>query len=542
MPRVLICDPLDANGLKLLEAAGIEIDNRPKLKGADLQQALRDADGAIVRSGTTITAAELERPGKLRAIARAGVGVDNIDVAAATRKGIVVMNTPGGNTVSAAEHTIALLMSMSRRIPAADASMKAGKWERGTTFLGTQLTGKTIGVVGLGRIGREVAARAIGLQMKVVGYDPFLTPERAAQLGIESAASIDAMLPSCDFLTIHVPLSDDTKSLINARELAMLPKHARVLNVARGGIINEAALADALKAGTIAGAAVDVFDQEPPLAGHPLGGAPNIVLTPHIGASTVEAQDAVAREAAQLLIDFLTKGVVQFAVNMAAVDRTELEEMRHYVDLARRLGLLHAQVATGPIERAEVTYRGDLTRRSTKLLTAAFAAGLLEKGLSEQVNVVNATLFAQERGIEIVESTNPKQGDFANLMQIEVTSGGQKYTVAGTMFGSQYLRLVQLGPFRLDSFLEGTMMMFLHQDVPGLIGYIGTIFGKHGVNIAQMTVGRKLQVPGGDAVAVLNLDSTPPAEAVQEVIDHPKISQVQVVNLPPVGEMPAWFG
>jgi len=216
--------------------------------------------------------------------------------------------------------------------------------------------------------------------------------------------------------------------------------------------------------------------------------------------------------------------------------------MRHYVDLARRLGLLHAQVATGPIERAEVTYRGDLTRRSTKLLTAAFAAGLLEKGLSEQVNVVNATLFAQERGIEIVESTNPKQGDFANLMQIEVTAGGQKYTVAGTMFGSQYLRLVQLGPFRLDSFLEGTMMMFLHQDVPGLIGYIGTIFGKHGVNIAQMTVGRKLQVPGGDAVAVLNLDSTPPAEAVQEVIDHPKISQVQVVNLPPVGEMPAWFG
>jgi D-3-phosphoglycerate dehydrogenase len=538
MPRVLICDKLETSGLDLLRRAGLDVDNRPGLKGEELQAALRGADGCIVRSGTRLTAELLDDPGKLRAIARAGVGVDNIDVPAATRRGIVVMNTPGGNTVSTAEHTVAMLLALARHVPAADATMRATKWERGK-FVGTQLAGKTLGVIGVGRIGQQVARRAIGLDMRVLGLDPFLAPDRAAQLGIESVPDLDALLPRCDFLTVHTPGGEENMGLIGGAQLAAMKEGARVINCARGGIINEEALAEALTSGHIAGAAIDVFTAEPPPADHPLLKAPNVILTPHLGASTVEAQDAVAREAAQLLIDYLTRGVVQFAVNMAAVDRTELEEMRPYVDLARRLGLLHAQMAHGPITQARLTYRGDVSRRNTRLLTSAFAAGLLEYRL-EQVNVVNAELLARERGIELVASSSPVSGDFGSVVQADVVTDKKTYTAAGTLFGNQYLRLVQLGPHRLDAYLDGVMLIFTHRDMPGLIGHIGTAFGRHQVNIAQMTVGR--EIPGGEAIAVLNLDSLPPDEAIAEVKKHPQISSLSVVKQPPAGQMPVWFG
>jgi D-3-phosphoglycerate dehydrogenase len=538
MPRVLISDKLEAPGLELLRQSGIELDERPGLTGAALQQALREADGVIIRSGTRLTAEVLDQPGRLRAIVRAGVGVDNIDVAAATRRGIVVMNTPGGNTVSAAEQTITLLLALARHVPAADASLHQGKWER-NKFIGTQLAGKTLGIVGLGRIGREVARRAAGLDMKVIGYDPFMAPDKAAQLGIESVPGLDQLLPRCDFLTVHTPLTDETRDLIGARELGLMQPGARVINCARGGIINETALAEALRSGHLAGAALDVFVQEPPPPDHPLLQLPNVVVTPHLGASTIEAQASVAREAAQLLIDYLKRGVVQFAVNMAAVDRTELEELRLYVDMARRLGLLHAQMCQGAIRRADLGYRGEVARRSTRLITAAFAAGLLEQRL-ENVNIVNAELLARERGIDIVEQSNPRKGDFSTLIRADVVTDKKIYTAAGTLFGNQYLRLVQIGPYHLDSFLDGIMLVFTHHDVPGLIGFIGTIFGKHRVNIAQMTVGR--QLPGGEAIAILNLDSQPPEEALREVRAHPKISSLSVVKLPAAGQMPAWFG
>jgi D-3-phosphoglycerate dehydrogenase len=539
MPRVLISDKLETPGLDLLRQAGVELDERHGLTGTALQEALRAADGVIVRSGTRLTAELLDEPGHLRAIVRAGVGVDNIDVAAATRRGIVVMNTPGGNTVSTAEHTVTLLMALARHIPAADASVRQGKWERGK-FVGTQLAGKTLGVIGLGRIGREVARRAAGLDMKVIGFDPFMAPDKAAQLGIESVPDLETLLPACDFVTVHTPLTDETRDLLDARRLGLLKHGARVLNCARGGIINEAALAEALRSGRLAGAALDVFVEEPPSAGHALVGLPNVIHTPHLGASTAEAQVSVAREAAQLLVDFLTRGVVQFAVNMAAVDRTELEELRLYVDMARRLGLVHAQMAHGAIRRAELSYRGEIARRSTRLVTGAFAAGLLEGRLAENVNIVNAELLARERGIEIVEQSNPRKGDFSTLVKADVHTEKKSYTAAGTLFGNQYLRLVQLGPYHLDSYLDGIMLIFTHRDVPGLIGFIGTIFGKHKVNIAQMTVGR--QLPGGEAIAVLNLDALPPEEAVHEVRRHPQISSLSIVRLPPAGEMPAWFG
>lgn len=539
MPRVLIADKLESAGVELLQAAGIEVDNRPGLKGDELKSAIQAADAVICRSQPKLSAEFFENPGKCRAVARAGVGVDNIDVAAATRKGVVVMNTPGGNTVSAAEHTIALLLALSRRIPVADATMKAGGWDR-NKFVGTEVAGKTLGVIGLGRIGREVARRAKGLDLKVIALDQFVTAAKVAELGYEAAANLDELLPKVDYLTVHVPGGADTKSMIGARELGLMKKTARILNVARGGIVDEKALADALAAGTIAGAGVDVFTAEPIVADNPLVKAPNIILTPHLGASTLEAQENVAIEAAQLIADFLLKGQVANAVNMAAVNPAELAEVRPYVDLARRLGLLQAQVAQGAIRKASLTYRGELAGQKTKLLTAAFTAGMLEYRLAQGINLVNGEVLARERGIEISESSNPKKGDFAALLHTEVETETGTTVASGTLFGDQYVRLVQLGPFRMEGYLDGVLLVFLHRDVPGLIGFVGTIFGKHGVNIAQMTVGR--QAPGGEAIGILNLDNPPSEEAVAEVKAHPHISSVTVVKLPAAGELPAWLG
>ena len=364
----------------------------------------------------------LENPGKLRAVVRAGVGVDNIDIAAATRKGIVVMNTPGGNTVSTAEQTIALLMALARHIPAADASVKLGKWER-SKFVGTQLAGKTLGVIGLGRVGREVARRAAGLDMKIVGFDPFLAPDRAGQLGIESTPDLDTLLKRCDVAhRAHAADAGDDEpdrrpgtgaSEERSARHQLCPRRHHQRTGPGGGRCNRAILPGPPSTSTCR-------NRRRPSS--PLLKLPGVVTTPHLGASTVEAQESVALEAAQLLIDYLTRGAVQFAVNMAAVDRTELEELRLYVDMARRLGLLHAQMAQGAIRRAEISYRGEIARRGTKLVTAAFAAGLLESRLDQNVNIVNAELLARERGIEISEQLRPKKGDFSTLIQTEVVT------------------------------------------------------------------------------------------------------------------------
>lgn len=546
MLRVLVTDSLSAAGLKILsETPGIEVDNRgsQKMTTDELREALSNADGVIVRSGYKLTPEVLKDQKRLKAVVRAGVGVDNIDLPAATREGIVVMNTPAGNTISTAEHTITMMMALSRSIAPACAGLKAGKWDR-KNFMGTQLAGKTLAVVGLGRIGISVATRAIGLEMKVIGYDPFLSAEKAAQLGIELYRDLDELLPKCDYLTVHTPFSPETESLINAERLAKMKKGVRIINCARGGIVNEQALADAIQSGQVAGAALDVFTKEPPPADHPLIGLPQVLVTPHLGASTDEAQEMVAVEAAEILSGFLTRNEVRHAVNMAPISATEMSEMGAYLDLGLRLGLLMSQLLAKMNKEgarsARLSYRGEAANKKTKLISSAFAAGLMSSALVENVNIVNAEMLARDRGIEITESISTEIGDFSTLVSATVVTDHGEITAAATIFGKQFLRLVRLDQFHLDAYLDGLLLLYKHTDQPGVIGYIGTICGKHGVNIAHMGLGRVRNEPGGASIAVLHLDNELSAEALAEVAQHEAVQSVQLLKLPPAGAPLPW--
>ncbi|MBL9091078.1 MAG: phosphoglycerate dehydrogenase [Planctomycetaceae bacterium] len=539
MPRIIVLDTIAEEGLALLKSApGIQYEVRTGLKDvAKLREALNEFDGAILRSGVKITAEALEGNKRLKAIVRAGVGTDNIDTVAAKRLGIVVMNTPAGNTISTAEHAVALMMALSRNVAPAYQSLLEGKWDR-NKYMGTQLAGKTIGVVGLGRIGLTVAARARAMEMRVLGYDPFLTKERATQLGIELYNTVPEMLPHCDYVTVHTPLTPETKGLVGKKELGILKKGVRLVNCARGGIYDEEALVEGLKSGQIGGVALDVFATEP-CTQHALFGMPGVLCTPHLGASTEEAQTQVAVEGCQLLIDYLTTGAIRCAVNMSTIDPAKLDAVRGYLNLGYRLGLLLAQLAEKPAKGCKLTYRGEVAGQETKLITSAFAAGLLEHAMDNQANIVNADVLLKERGIELLEQTRADMGAFSSVIVAELTTEDKTYQAAATVFGHGMARLVQLGEFRLESYLDGVMLVFTHKDVPGIIGKVGTSFGKHGVNIAQMTVGRAQ--PGGEAVGILNLDNTPSAEALKEVSDHPAITSVKVIELPPAGFLPAWL-
>jgi D-3-phosphoglycerate dehydrogenase len=539
--RVLVTDKLAEEGLALLRAEpGIEliVDTKLAKDSAALKKALHEADGIAVRSGTQLTAEILADQPRLKAIVRAGVGVDNIDVPAATRHGIVVMNTPGGNTVSTAEHTVALMLALSRNVARANDSLKSGKWDR-NSFTGTQLEGKTLGIVGLGRVGLAVARRAQGFGMTVLGFDPLLSAERAMEHGVESVSRLDDLWPQCDYVTLHTPLNAETRNLVDRRALGMMKSTVRIINCARGGLIDEPALVEALDAGKVAGAAIDVFDPEPPPSDHPLVRHPKVVVTPHLGASTEEAQVSVAVEAARLLSDYLSRGQVRFAVNMPTLDRAELADVRLYLGLAWRLGMLHAQMDRGTLKRARLIYRGEVAHKNTRLITASFAAGLMEAALEQPVNLVNAMSLARERGLEIEEQTAEAPGDFGTMVQSEVTTERKTYIAAGTLFGKEFLRLVRLGSFMLDAHIDGTLLVFTHLDRPGLIGFIGRTLGDEGVNIAQMNVGREHQ--GGEAIGVVNLDSAPSAASLEALQAHPDILSTSVIKLPPQGVLPSWL-
>lgn len=540
--RVLVTDNLSAAGLSLLsEAEGIELDVQTGLSPEQVREALKEADGIIIRSGTKLTKELLEGQPRLKAIVRAGVGVDNIDLAEATRQGIVVMNTPGGNTLSTAELTVAMMMSLSRNIAPAAASMLAGKWER-KLFTGTQLAGKTLAVIGLGRVGLAVAQRALGLEMKVIGFDPFLSQERADELGITLYRNIDDLIPLCDYLTVHTPLTDETRSLINAERIAAMRKGVRIINCARGGIVDEEALADAVESGQVAGAALDVYTQEPPKDNR-LTSLPGVLCTPHLGASTDEAQEMVALEGCEIMIGFLQRNEVKHAVNMAPVSASEMEGMKRYIDLSYRLGLLLSQYTKGDgIRSAEITYKGEAADKQTKLLTQAFTSGLLSSALGERINIVNANMLAKERNVSVSVGTSQQAGDFTTLISAKVVTDRGEILASGTMFGHEYLRLVRLDGFQLDSYLDGTLLIYQHKDVPGLIGFLGSVCGKHNVNIAHMALGRLQAQQGGDAIGVLNLDSEPSAEALKEIAEHEHVTGVQVIKLPEAGAALPWLG
>lgn len=542
MYRVLITDDLSKSALAMLQdIPGIEVDVRSgKHTPEQVREYLKDADGIIIRSATRLTPEILKDQPRLKVIVRAGVGVDNIDLPAATREGIVVMNTPAGNTTSTAEQAMALLLAMARNIGPAFASMKAGKWDK-KSFTGTQLAGKSIAVIGLGRIGLTVARRCLAFEMKVLGYDPFLSEERAKNEGIELYRDIDELVGKCDFLTVHTPMTPETQGLINAERIAKMKKGVKLINGARGGIIDEAALLAALQSGHVAGAALDVFVDEPP-KDWTLAQLPQVLSTPHLGASTEEAQELVSIEAVEIITGFLLRNEVRHAMNMVPVSAAEMAVVQPYLDLGRRLGLLLAQLNKGVgVRKATLNFRGEAASMKTQLIASAFASGLLMNAMADDVNIVNADLLAKERGIEIKEELSNETGDFSTLVSATIVTDDGEMTAAGTIFGKQFLRLVRLDQFHLDAYLDGLLLLYRHIDRPGVIGYIGTVCGQRSVNIAHMALGRERNEQGGDAIAVLNLDNEPDAATLAEVAKNPAVTGVELVKLPKAGEPLPWL-
>ena len=518
MTKVLISDRIAQEAIeKLAGQEGVEVDYAPGLEPSQLNARVADAEGMIVRSGTKVTAELLEHAPRLRVVVRAGVGVDNVDIPAASRRGIIVMNTPGGNTLSTAEHTMALLLALSRNIYPACRSLKSGEWDR-KRFMGTQLAGKVIGVIGLGRVGTEVAKRALAFGMTVLGYDPYVTAERARQLRIRLVENLDEIYSRADYITIHVPATDETRGMIGAEEFAKMKDGVKIVNCARGGIINEAELLAALESGKVAGASLDVFAEEPP-ANRALVEHPAVLCTPHLGASTEEAQLNVALEAAELIADALLRGRIRNAVNVPAIEPAEAAALAPYGELARCLGLLHTQLLRRVPPRVEVTFAGEAAEVNTRYVTAHLLAGLLSPILDEPVNYINAPYLAEERGIKLTETTSPHSEDFTALVSVASEVEGERREAAGTLVGKGEPRIVGIDGYRVEAIPRGHLLVLFAEDKPGLIGRVGGVLGEKGINIAAMTFGRK--TAGGKAISVLNLDGP---------VDDPTLEAISLIE------------
>lgn len=537
--RIVVLDNIAGEGLKILESTpGIEYEVHTGLAGEELQKILAEFDGAVCRSGVKITGQALDGNNRLKGIARAGVGTDNIDKEAATRLGIVVMNTPTGNTISTAEQTFALMLGLSRNIAPAFASLQAGKWDR-KKFSGNQLHGKTLGVVGLGRIGQEVAKRAKAFGMQVVGYDPFVSQQQAQQMGIELHETVDELLPIVDYLTVHTPLTDETRGLIGGEEIKKIKPGARLINCARGGIYDEEALVDGLRSGQLGGVALDVYTNEP-CTDSPLFSMPGVLCTPHLGASTEEAQIQVAVEAVQLLINYLKTGEIKHAVNTIAIDPVTLQKLRGYLNVAYRLGIFLAGWHGGAIEKITLKILGDICKYDPRVIRSAFFAGLL-RDVADSVNIVNAESVGVERGIAIETTSRPEHGAFSSVVEATVAGQGRTYTAAGTLFGKDMPRLVGISGFTTDAFMDGDMLVFTHRDVPGVIGYVGQVLADENVNIAQMAVGRCEGTVGGAAIGVLNVDSQPSQKTISKTLEFSGLDSACIISLPKKGELPDWL-
>jgi D-3-phosphoglycerate dehydrogenase len=508
MFKVLVSDKMAAEGIRILEGAApqVEVTVQTAWKPGELRDAIGPYHALLIRSATKVTAEIIAAAGSLRVIGRAGIGVDNVDLAAASRKGIVVMNTPTGNTVTTAEHALAMMMSLARKIPQATASMKSGAWEK-SAFEGVELYEKTLGLLGLGNIGSLVARRALGLGMRVVAYDPLISTERAAQLGVQ-LLDLDELLARADFISLHVPKNDQTKNLFRAENFAKMKRGVRIVNCARGGIVNEADLVEAIRGGRVAGAALDVFEKEPLDPASPLLGLAEVILTPHLGASTREAQVNVATEVARQTVDFLTRGVVRNAVNVPSVDLETMAKIGPYLDLAGRMGRFLGHLADGRMEEVRVSYAGEVAGVDTRPLTAAFLEGLLRPILEEGVNIVNAPYVARERGMRVGEATTSETGDYTSLVTATLRTDREEHTVSGTLFARRDPRIVRIDGYELELAPAGHLLLFANDDRPGVIGKIGTLLGEHDVNIAGMQLGRK--AVRTTALAVLTVDGAVP--------------------------------
>ncbi|HTL71383.1 MAG TPA: phosphoglycerate dehydrogenase [Candidatus Eisenbacteria bacterium] len=526
--RVLVCDDLAEEGLSLFRnQKNITVDVKTKLPLAELKKEIAESDACVVRSGTQITREVIEAAGdRLKAIGRAGVGLDNVDVEAASKKGIVVINTPGGNTISAAEHAFSLLMAMARNIAQADASMRRGEWER-KKFTGHELYGKTLGIAGLGRIGSEVAKRAQAFGMRVVAYDPFLRAEKAQQIGVE-VMTLEELFTVSDFITLHMPLTAENKNMIGEKELQKMKKTVGIINCARGGLIDEAALAKAIQEKRIAGAALDVFENEPP-KGSPLLALPQVVLTPHLGASTEEAQVAVAVDVAQSIIDFFAGKGTKNAVNVPTVDPEVLVQIQPYIRLAEKIGCLLAQLIEGQIRQVDIEYAGAVAEYDTTPVTVAVVKGLLSSILAESVNYVNASFLAKERGIKITESKSSTATQYANRIHVTLQTDKKTTGVSGTAFTRDDIRIVMIEGFDAEVVPEGYILMITNRDVPGIVGQIGTLLGKNNVNIAGMTNGRDRK--GGQAKTLLKIDSPVSDALLDEIKKAGNILDAKLIKL-----------
>src|SRR6266498_1400822 len=526
--KILVTDSLAPEGLAVFKNAdGFEVDVKLGLKPDELKKICGDYDGWVIRSGTKITAELIEAAKNLKVIGRAGVGFENIDVDAASKKGIVVMNTPGGNNVTTGEHTISLMMALARHIPQAVASLKGGKWDR-NKFVGVELCNKTLGVIGLGNVGRIVAERAAGLRMKVIGYDPFISSESIARMGVEPA-TLEEIFTKSDCITVHVPLTPETQGLINRNAFAKMKSGVRIINCARGGIVDEKDLADAIREGKVAGAALDVYVDEPPKPNHPLLQLEQVVTTPHLGASTDEAQLNVAIAVAEQMVDFLAKGVVRYAINVPSVSPELLEVLRPYLTLGEKLGSLHTQMAGALPKEVQVEYRGDVTQYNVAALTLAVLKGLLSPVMESVVNYVNAPLVAKERGITVMESKSEQAGDFASSITVKAKNGKQNLEVEGAMFGAKHPRIMRVNNFYLEAVPEGYILILQNKDVPGVVGAVGTILGNNGINIAGMELGRSEKA--GNAISFTHVDEMVSKKALDELRALPQIVSATLVKL-----------
>jgi D-3-phosphoglycerate dehydrogenase len=524
MPKVLISDDLSPRAAEILRDRGVEVDVKVGLKPDELKACIGEYDGLAVRSATKVKADILAAAKKLRVIGRAGIGVDNIDVPAATAKGVVVMNTPFGNSITTAEHAIALMFALARQIPAADRSTQAGKWEK-SRFMGVELTGKTLGIIGCGNIGSIVADRALGLKMKVIAYDPFLTPERALALGVEKV-ELDPLLQRADFVTLHTPMTDATRGIIDAAAIAKMKTSARVINCARGGLVVEADMAEALKSGRIAGAAFDVFEVEPAKE-NVLFGLDDVVATPHLGASTEEAQENVALQVAEQIADYLINGAVINAINMPSVSPEDAPKLLPYMKLADQLGSFAGQLVETGLKQVTIEYEGHAAELNTKPITAAALTGLLTPVL-ETVNMVNAPVIARERGIEVTEIKHAKSVDYQTRIKLTVTTESRARSVCGTLFGADKPRLIMVEDVALEAELGKHMLFVRNKDKPGFIGRLGSMLGNAGINIATFHLGRT--EAGGDAIALIQVDQRIPGELLDELCTMPNVVQAKALN------------